>query len=225
MHKFVTTQFRYFLLCAGLTNAISLIYDQLVRSKWERQERGAVRSHGKSNHISAKSNVKIKLSSFIYTNLKTWRLDSFLCKVALNFNETSLSKRQRETDDYREKLFLECNYNAYWEVTLYSFLGFGCTYCKTIKIWAAINFTPQWQHRYSICYRTESECQHVRTEADCQQCWNRDRVSVCLNRERMSACPNTDRMSACLNTVSWISCEFWWFIKQEHFHSWTSDWN
>jgi len=191
MHKFVTTQFRYFLLCAGLKTAISLIYNQPVRSNWGRQEGGAVQSHGNSNHISAKSNVRSKLSSFIYTNLKTWRLDSFLCTVALNFNETSLSKRQRETDDYREKLFLEFNYNAYWEVTLYSFLGFGCTYCRTIKIWAAINLKPQWQHRYSICYRTEWEWQHVktewewqhvRTEIDCQQQWNRQSVSMSEQR-------------------------------------------
>jgi len=75
--------------------------------------RGAVQSHGKSNHISPKSNVKSKLPSFIYTNLKAQSLDGFLCKVALNFNETCFSKRQTVTDDYREKLLLESNYNAY----------------------------------------------------------------------------------------------------------------
>lgn len=48
-----------------------------------------------------------------FAQIRKQRLDSFLCKVALNFNETCLSKRQTVTDDYREKLFLERNYNRY----------------------------------------------------------------------------------------------------------------
>jgi hypothetical protein len=81
-----------------------------------------------------RATLKEKRSSFIYTNLKAQRLDTFLCKVALNFNATCFSKRQTVTDDCREKLFLECYYNAYSEVTLHSFLGFGRTYYKTIKL-------------------------------------------------------------------------------------------
>jgi hypothetical protein len=108
--------------------------------------------------------------------------------------------------------------NCFWNATkmhietyLYiSFLGFGYTYYKTIKLWAEINFKPQWQHRYSICYRTETErqCQNVWTDTECQHVWT-ETVSACLNSDSVSMseqrqCQNvwTARVSECLNRDS-----------------------